>query len=173
MSIKKARLKSTEQLSRLGGISAFGFGMSFKPTEADRTVVRDLLTGMEDRRALFVQAIWEQPQYVLQSVQQIRTELTDTLRRLGEDSSAAAACRSMRGACRDFVTKFDGGKMKDMDQYFGRDRNSEEFLIGLGALRAVFGQQIALLSHMYAIDLEEQLAGILPPIPEVDENQSS
>jgi hypothetical protein len=74
---------------------------------------------------------------------------------------------------RDFVTKFDGGKMKDMDQYFGRDRNSEEFLIGLGALRAVFGQQIALLSHMYAIDLEEQLAGILPPIPEVDENQSS
>jgi hypothetical protein len=171
MSLKKAKLKSQTLFSRLGGVSAFGFGVSFKPTEADRTIVRELLTGMEDRRALFVQAIWEQPQYVLQSVQQMRAELTSTLKRLGEDSPAAAACRSMRGACRDFVTKFDGGKLRDMDQYFGKDKDSEDFLIGLGALRATFGQQIALLAHMYQIDLEEQLASILPPIPDSDDKR--
>lgn len=66
--------------------------------EADRTIVREVLVFLEDGRALFVAAIWEQPQHVVQSVQHMRTELTNALKRLGEKSPAAAACRSMRGA---------------------------------------------------------------------------
>ena len=59
MSMKKAKLKSKSLLSRFGGFSAFGFGVSFKPKEADRTIVRELLTFLEDRRALYVGAIWD------------------------------------------------------------------------------------------------------------------
>lgn len=52
MSLKKAKLKSKTLLRRLGGVSAFGFGVSLKLPEADRTIVRELLVFLEDRRAL-------------------------------------------------------------------------------------------------------------------------
>ncbi|MDP1750850.1 MAG: hypothetical protein Q8L22_15455 [Reyranella sp.] len=168
MLLKKAKLKSKSLLSRLGGVSAFGFGVSFKPPETDRTVVRELLTFLEDRRALFVAAIWEQPEHVVHSVQQMRTELTNALKRLGEGSPAAAACRLMRAACRDFVSQADTMKLQNMDRHFSEGWQGETFLIALGALRATFGQQIAVLSHLYEIGLEEHLASILPPIADGD-----
>jgi len=168
MSLKKTKLKSKTMLSRLGGVSAFGFGVSLKLPEADRTIVRELLTFLEDRRALFVAAIWEQPNHVVQSVQQMRTELTKALQRLGEKSPAAEACRSMRGACRDFLTKVGTSELREMDRRFVEGWQGETFLIALGALRATFGQQIALLAHLYDVDLEEHLASILPPVPEAD-----
>ena len=171
MSLKKAKLKSKTLLSRLTGVSlpVIGGGLSFKPIEADRTIVRELLTFLEDRRALFVAAIWEQPEHVVQSVQHMRTELTNALKRLGEESPAAAACRSMRGACRDFLTKVGTRKLREMDRHFVEGWQGETFLIALGTLRATFGQQIALLAHLYQVDLEEHLASILPPVPDGEE----
>jgi hypothetical protein len=166
MSLKKAKLTSKSLLSRLGGLSAFGFGISFKPLETDRTIVRELLTFLEDRRALYVFSIWEQPDHVVQSVLQMRAELTSALKRLGEGSLAADACRLMRGACRDFVSQVDQPSLGGSAPTFARDWQGEKFLIALGTLRATFGQQIALLAHLYAVDLEEHLAAILPPVPD-------
>jgi hypothetical protein len=168
MSLRKAKLKSNTLLSRLGGVSAFGFGVSLKMPEADRTIVRELLTFLEDRRALYVGAIWEQPEHVTQSVQHMRSELTHALKRLGEKSAAAAACRSMRGACRDFLTGVGAIELRGIDRRFFDGWQGETFLIALGALRATFGQQIALLAHLYNVDLEEHLASILPPVPDGD-----
>lgn len=166
MSMKKAKLTSKSLLARLGGMSAFGFGISFKPQESDRTIVRELLTFLEDRRALYVGSVWEQPDHVVQSVQQMRAELTSALKRLGEKSPAADACRLMRGACRDFVSQADQKGLRGYGSTFARDWQGENFLIALGTLRATFGQQIALLAHLYEVDLEEHLAAILPPVPE-------
>ena len=39
----------------------------------------------------------------------------------------------------------------------------EEFFVGLGKLRAIFGQQLAVLGYLYGVDIEESLATILPP----------
>lgn len=173
MFLKKAKLKSKALLSRLGGVSAFGFGMSFKPSETDRTIVRELLTSLEDRRALFVAAIWEQPNHVLESVLQMRTELTNALKRLGEKSPAAGACRSMRGACRDFLDETGTMQLREMDRRFVEGWQGEKFLIALCTLRARFGQQIALLAHAYQVDLEDHMASILPPLPDKDEKSPS
>lgn len=169
MSVKKAKLASKGLLSRLGGVSAFGFGLSFKPSETDRTIVRELLTFLEDRRALYVGAVWEQPEHVVLSVQEMRKELTNALKRLGEKSPATDACRLMRGACRDFVSKADLKAPHESEGIFSRDWKGENFLIALGALRATFGQQIALLAHLYEVDLEEHMTSILPPVPETGE----
>jgi hypothetical protein len=43
MSPKKTKLKSKTLLSRLGGVSAFGFGLGLKLPEADRPIVRKLV----------------------------------------------------------------------------------------------------------------------------------
>jgi hypothetical protein len=44
----------------------------------------------------------------------------------------------------------------------------EEFLLGLGKLRSIFGQQLALLGYLYGIDIVAQLASTLPPIGDAD-----
>lgn len=162
--LSRARVRSKSLLSRLGGFSFFGVGISFKAPEPDRVIVRDVITALEDKRALYVGAIWEQPQHVVQSILQIRQELTNGLKRISDGSPAKASFRTMRSACRDFL---EGPAIKDgdYDRIFHdyRDWKQEEFLLGLGKLRSIFGHQLAQLGFLYGIDIEYQLAQILPP----------
>lgn len=108
MSLRKMKARSKSLLSRIGGVSAFGFGVSLTLPEADRTIVRELLVFLEDRRALYVGAIWEQPQHVVASVLEMRKELTAALKRVSDKSPAQEGCRLMRAACREFLDKNDG-----------------------------------------------------------------
>jgi len=163
---KRAKLQSKALASRLNGISAFGFGANWVAPEPETKVVRDLITELEDRRALYSQAVWEEPAHVIQSLLRIREDLTDTLKRVGDNSPAKDACRIMRAACRDFLNLNSTQHLQD---HRGMMRDSgyqnEEFFVGLGKLRSVFGQQIALLAFLYGVDVEEHLASILPPEP--------
>ena len=172
MKFKRVKVQSQSLLSRLGGISAFGFGVSFKAPEPERQVVRDVITSFEDKRALYVSAISEQPNYVVSSVMDMRHELTAGLKRVGDKSPAQEAFRAMRAACRDFLTHpvmQEGGV--EMLHHRGLYQQ-EEFLLGLGKLRSVFGQQIALLGFLYGIDIEEQLAATLPPVPATEKDDA-
>jgi hypothetical protein len=167
MNHQRAKIQSKALASRLNGLSAFGFGANWVAPEPETKVVRDFLTVLEDRRALYSQAVWEEPAHVIQSILRIREELTDSLKRVADKSPAWIACRIMRAACRDFLTlnstqrlQAHQGMMRD-----GRYQD-EEFFVGLGKLRAVFGQQIATLAVLYGVDVEAQLGSILPPAPE-------
>jgi hypothetical protein len=72
----------------------------------------------------------------------------------------------MRAACREFLTHPALTDIPTMRDFRGWGTwPQEEFLIGLGRLRSVFGQQLALLGYLYGIDIEEQLAKTLPPVP--------
>jgi hypothetical protein len=166
MSTKRVRVQWQSLLSRLGGFSVFGFGLSFKARESERVVVRDVITALEDRRALYVGSIWEQPDHVVQSILHIRQELTAGLKRVGDNSPAKEAFRAMRAACRDFLTNAGATERSRIQYSRTGGWEQEEFLIGLGRLRSVFGQQLALLGYLYSIDIEEQLAATLPPAPE-------
>src|SRR5713101_1318514 len=104
MKAKRTRIQSRSLLSRLGGFSAFGFGVSFKAPEPECMVARDVITALEHKRALYVSAISEQPDHVIQSIMQIRQELTAGLKRVGDKSPAKDAFRAMRAACREFLT---------------------------------------------------------------------
>lgn len=151
--------------SRITGLSLFGFGGNWSAPEPERVVVRDIITVLEDRRALYVQAVWEQPDYVIQSVLRIREELTSGLQRIADGSPAKEAFRVMRAACRDFLNL---PSTKALEGHRGMLRGGsmweeEEFFVGLGQLRGVFGQQLAVLGYLYGIDIEPQLASILPP----------
>jgi hypothetical protein len=46
MRAKRARIQSQSLLSRLGGISLFGVGMSWKAPEPERVVVKDVITSL-------------------------------------------------------------------------------------------------------------------------------
>jgi hypothetical protein len=142
-----------------------GFGASWRAPEPERVVVRDVITALEDKRALYSQAVWEEPSHVVQSLLKIRDELTNGLKRVGDSSPAKDAYRIMRASCRDFLTLTSA---KVYEQKRGMMRGDhmweqEQFFVELGKLRAVFGQQLAVIGYLYGVDIEESLASILPP----------
>ena len=151
MAPKKKLLHFKELASRLNGVQIPIFGVQWVPTEPERKVVRDVLTVLEDRRVLYNPCAWELPQEVIDSVLRIRDVLTDAIQRLGEKSNAAPALRAMRTACREYLDR-------SRDHYGQHDLS-----IDLGRLRALFGLQIAFLAIEYGIDLEDDLASIVPP----------
>lgn len=168
MRTKKAKVKAISLASRLSGISILSFGASWKAPEPERVVVRDVITALEDKRALYSQAVWEEPSHVVQSILDIREELTSGLKRVGDSSPAKQAFRLMRASCRDFLTLTSA---KAYEQKRGMMRGDamweqEQFFIELGKLRAVFGQQLAVLGYLYGVDIEASLASILPPEPD-------
>lgn len=164
MRVKRAKVRSQSLATRIVGVSALGFGVSWKPPEPERVVVRDVITALEDKRALYSQAVWEEPSHVVQSLFKIRNELTNGLKRVGDNSPAKEAFRIMRAACRDFQT-LHSVQVQEHNRGMMRETGyqQEEFFVGLGKLRAIFGQQLAVLGYLYGVDIEESLANILPP----------
>jgi uncharacterized protein DUF6650 len=178
--IKRARIAWKTLVSRLSGLSAFGFSVSWKASEPERHVVRSVIKVLEDKRVLYVDYESEVRLEVNQSLLEIRRVLTDGISRVSDSSPAAKAFGIMRAACRDFLTQ------PHSDPYLGKTlglyevpppgsrgetrftpvtTSEDNFFIALGKLRGVFGHQLALLGYLYRIDLEKDLASILPPAP--------
>src|SRR4030042_229704 len=84
-------------------IPVFGGGVSWKPIETDRDIIRKLMTFLEDRRALYNPYDIEMPEYVSRSILEIRKEITDMLQRIGENPDISPHLRAMRAACRKYL----------------------------------------------------------------------
>jgi hypothetical protein len=170
---KKVRIRGQDLLSRLGGVSASmtGAGVSFKTRESERGVVREVLAILEDKRALYEDFQSEIEDQVIASLLQIRKDLTDALKRVGDGTPAEAAFRLMRAACRQFLTEPHGSP--DLGRRMGgHEREEDNFFAALGKLRGVFGQQIAQLAYLYGLNVEKELASILPPAPQADDGDA-
>ena len=140
----------------LTGISTPVFGVSWNPPETQRDIVRKLIIFLEDRRALYNPFDIEMPVYVGRSIIEIRHQLTEILENLGESSEISQHLRAMRAACRKYL---DNTCNHLNPRYHFRDF---EVFASLGELRAVFGIHIAQLCVKYGIDIEQDLASIIP-----------
>jgi hypothetical protein len=163
---QKGRIAANSLVHRLSGFSLPFFGVQWTPPADEREIVRGLLTAMEDRRVLFVPYNLEVVSQLTSSVLQIREILTKTLQTLPETSRAAGSIRAMRTACRRFLEepmpdfrnlmRWHGGPHPDGEE------GSPSFFVALGELRATFGTHIAALAYQYGLDVEPELAPILP-----------
>jgi len=142
----------------LTGISTPVFGISWNPPETEREIVRKLLVFLEDRRTLYNPYNIETPMFVDQSLIEIRKELTSTLQRIGDNPDISPHLRAMRAACRKYLNEV-GDQTRPRFSY----RDFEVFA-SLGELRTIFGIHIAQLAVKYGIDIEQELASILPMI---------
>lgn len=168
--IQKARMAYQDVASRITGFSIPIFGIQWNPPEPERETVRKLIYFLEDRRALYVPYCLEIPEQVERSVLEIRSELTAALQSLPTNSNAIPPIRAMRAACRKYLTE-PSPDFPHFDRGMGRHRydrhdGSPGFFVALGELRATFGTSIATLSAEYGVDLEEELASILPAPPD-------
>lgn len=143
---------------RLTGISVLLAGVSWDWTESERDAIRDMLVFLEDRRALTADHHREYSPHVIESILEIRRRLTETLQRLPEDAKSALLVEDMRAACRAFLDAV--GHDPWMSPDFGER---------LGALRGVFGLNLAILVDKFGIEVHGPLREVLPPVARPDD----
>lgn len=150
-------------VSRLTGISSPIFGVSWKPPESERSVAKRIIAFLEDRRVLYSPSEMEVPDHCVQSVFEIRKTLTTEIAKLDEKAEITASLRAMRAACRKFLNTVQADEGRIIR--FGAERGhyaSWTFNGALGEMRGVFGVHIARLSAAYGVDVENDLAVIIP-----------
>jgi len=165
-------LKFPEVLKRITGISTPVFGVSWTPPESEIAVAKKVVTNLEDRRVLYNPDKLELPQHCVQSVIEIRHLLSSILEDLSNDSELNASVRAMRAACRKFL---DDVQSDDRIVTYGAHLNhfaSWHFNSALGEMRGVFGVHLAILAAKYGLDIEDDLAKILPAGTEDEDDRN-
>jgi hypothetical protein len=156
-------MKFREIASRLTGISIPIFGVQWTPSEPEVTAARRVIAFLEDRRVLYVPSEMESPHHCVESVLRIRENLTHEIGKLGDESALAESLRGMRAACRKFLSTVEGDNGRIM-RHANRngDYASWIFNSALGELRGVFGIYVAQIAASYGLDVEDDLATIVP-----------
>jgi hypothetical protein len=154
-------LKFNEIVSRLTGFSSPIFGISWNPPESETNIARRIITQLEDKRVLYNPSEMEMPEHCVQSVLHIRHFLTAELGTIQKDSSLSKSIRAMRSACRKFLDSVG----EEQRYRFSTSRGHFEswtFNSAIGELRGVFGIHLAQIASQHGLDIEDQLASILP-----------
>lgn len=159
---KKQGKVSAAAARKITGISIpFGGVQWADPGPTDAEVIRGFLIFLEDRRVLYNPMNLEVASQVEHSIHEIREECTRTLRALGQDVFAVPPVRAIREACRRFHDD-QNEEFRFFDRHMDHHGGTPGFFVALGALRATVGGQVALLAGYYDIDIEGDLASVLP-----------
>jgi hypothetical protein len=156
-------LKFKEIVNRLTGFSTPVFGISWNPPQTHIAVARRVITFLEDRRVLYNPYHMEDPRHCIESVIEIRQFLTAELSNLSGDEELVQNLRAMRAACRKFLdTVQESDGRRGFAGHFRSGSDSWIFNSALGELRGVIGIHIAALAAQHGLDIEGDLATILP-----------
>jgi hypothetical protein len=102
----------------------------------------------------------------VQSAIAIRGILNRQIAEAKPGKSLEASLRSIRAACRRFVEVAGPYGQNFQGSYGGVDR----FALALGDLRTQVGLHVALIAYHYDIEIEDELASILPAAESDDPN---
>jgi hypothetical protein len=156
-------MKFNEIVAHITGISCPVFGVSWNPPQPAIVAARRLMVYLEDRRVLYEPCEAEVPAHCVDSVIQIREFLTHELSHGDLASELAASVRAMRAACRKFLSRVQSSDREIiMCANQGGHYASWVFHDALGQLRGVFGIHVAQLAVRHGLDVEDDLARILP-----------
>lgn len=155
-------MKSTEIFDRLTGISCPLFGISWNPPVLERTIAREVIVFLEPRRVLYAAYEYESVCPCITSVTEIKNYLTSELQQVREKSKISSYIRSMRNACNKFLSKCPDNK--EFRCYACQAGNIDNWIFtsAIGELRGVFGIMLGQIVKAYGIDIEDDLAEIIP-----------
>lgn len=169
-------MKFSQILSRLSGFSCPLFGVSWTPDKTEAEKAEVIVHYMEDRRALYYPLSIESPFDCESSINGIRAYLTKSMENISSDTKLFGYIKAMRSACRKFITQCDTLDLMGISSDRYRINNpskkvSQEqlkaqkilFYNALGELRNSFGIILAQMAVAYGIDIDDELASILPP----------
>lgn len=162
--LKRSGKVTAATARRITGISTPLGGIQWgDPGPSDGETVRQFVLFLEDRRVLYNAMDLEEISQVERSIHEIREQCTKTLQALPSGAFATPPIRIIRAASRRFHNEQDEEfRFFDGDRHFRR--GSPGFFTALGAYRATVGQQVALLAAYYDLDIEGDLASVLPSL---------
>lgn len=152
----------SELISRLTGISCPVFGISWKPVDTERSIAKEIIIFLEARRVLYSKYEYESVYPCITSVTEIKNYLTLKLQQINEKSLLIPYMRAMRNACNNFLSKCPDSQ--EFHHYACRSGNSYNWIFtsALGELRGIFGIMIGQIAKGYGLDVEDNLAQIIP-----------
>lgn len=155
-------MKHTEIFNRLTGISCPVFGVSWNPPVSQRKIAQKIIIFLEAKRVLYSPYEYETVHPVITSVVEIKNFLTSELPNINEKSELQNYARAMRNACNKFLSKCRDDD--DFRHYAIRSGNIDNWIFtsAIGEMRGVFGIMIGQIATSYGIDIEDDLAQIIP-----------
>ena len=155
-------MKFSELLNRLTGISCPVFGVSWNPVTAERSIARRIIVFLEPRRVLYSAFEFESVCPCITSATEIKNYLTSELQQIAEKSELNSYVRAMRNACNRFLSRCPDDK--DFRCHACRNGNIDNWIFtsAVGELRGVFGVMVGQIAKAYGIDVEDDLAQIIP-----------
>lgn len=154
-------MEFSEISHRITGISCPIFGISWQPTEDERTIARRIIIFLEPRRVLFANFDSEYACHCVESVLEIKNYLTDEIANIKEGSELEGYLRAMRNASNKFLSKCPVNK-KNCGYCKHGTVESLFFMSALGEMRGVFGIMVGQICTAYGLDVEDELASIIP-----------
>jgi hypothetical protein len=152
-------MRFKEIAARLTGFSVPIFGVSWNPPEPDVAIARRVIAFLEDRRVLYNAYHLEVEEQCVHSITEIRQFLTKEIGALDEGSNLGEHFRAIRAACRRFLDGAGPGGRR-LHQPWAPFEAS--FFTALGELRAAIGIHVGAIAVMHGLDVEGELATILP-----------
>lgn len=155
-------MKYSDIFNRLTGISCPLFGVSWNPPESQRSIARKIMIFLEPRRVLYSAYEYESVCPCIQSVTEIKNYLTSELPGIDESSDLNSYVRAMRNACNKFLNKCPDRKAFRCHACESGNIENWIFTSALGEMRGVFGVMIGQIAAAYGLDVEDDLAEIIP-----------
>jgi len=156
-------MKFKEIGKRLTGFSIPVIGVSWNPDNTSKDIAKRVISFLEDRRVLYYPGEMELPHYCVSSIIEIRRFLTEQIPAVS-DKNLQDSLKAMRNACRKFLDIVD--EKEEQRKYGGQYNNWANWVFfgAIGEVRGVFGIHIAKIAASYKLDIENDLASILPDI---------
>lgn len=154
------------------GIGLDGVSVSWVPATLDRDVARSVIAFLEVRSVLFSSYTNEVPAACVSSVVEIRNFLTQVIGAGGMAPALEAPIRHIRAYSVQFLEKVrasERGVPRDAGDRYLYDEpqwHMNDYFFGeaLGELRSAVAYQAGVIASRYEIDIEDELARMLPPL---------
>jgi hypothetical protein len=147
-----------EILSRITGVSVPIFGIQWQPVAPQVKVARDLMREFEDKRVLYRPGQTEGGDHCVSSVLDMRQSLTTAMQQVDADSPLYKQLQKIRRVCRDFCDVVGSPKFNAAPYPVQRSVLNRE----LTKLRQVAGSAIGAIAIAYGLDVEDELASVIP-----------
>lgn len=140
---------------RVTGVGLLGFSLDVEYVKSNKTVVRRVLTQLEDMRVLADHYLREDPEFCRLAVDKIRNILNLEIPNVKHGGTLEASFKRMRKSARDFVSAAG-----PHSQHF---MNDQRYFWGcLEALRTSIGEEVVALAAEFKVDLDDELLRSLP-----------
>ena len=151
-------MRFKEILARITGVSVPIFGIQWQPTTPQIKVARDLMRELEDKRVLYRSEDLEGAHHCVYSVMDMRQKLTMSMQQVDTDDPLYKQLQKIRRASRSFCDVIGSPKFDTLPAPVQTSLLNRE----LAKFRQVVGSAVGAISIAYGLDIEDELASIIP-----------